>query len=46
MNSQDSRYWGLLPEQFIHGVAVRIGKSADPYDGRIRWRRVLRKINF
>ena len=46
INSQDSRYWGLLPEQFIHGVAVRIGKSADPYDGRIRWRRVLRKINF
>ena len=46
INSQDSRYWGLLPEQFIHGVAVRIGKSADPYDGRIRWRRVLRKINL
>ena len=46
INSQDSRYWGLLPEQFIHGVAVRIGKSSDPYDGRIRWRRVLRKINF
>lgn len=46
MNSQDSRYWGLLPEQFIHGVAVRIGKSENPYDGKIRWGRVLRKINF
>lgn len=45
INSQDSRYWGLLPEQFIHGVAVRIGKSADPYDGRIRWGRLLRKLD-
>lgn len=45
INSQDSRYWGLLPEQFIHGVAVRIGKSAGPYDGRIRWGRVLRNLN-
>lgn len=43
-NSQDSRYWGLLPEPFIHGVAVRIGKSVSPYDGKIRWNRFLKKL--
>lgn len=44
VNSQDSRYWGLLPEPFIHGVAVRIGKSVSPYDGKIRWNRFLKKL--
>ena len=43
LNSQDSRYWGLLPEPFIVGRAWRIWKSVDE-DGRIRWERVLRKI--
>ncbi len=27
-NSQDSRYWGLLPEEYIVGVASRIWKSS------------------
>lgn len=44
LNSQDSRYWGLLPEPFILGVATRIGKSANPINGSIRWDRVLKKI--
>lgn len=44
LNSQDSRYWGLLPEPFILGVATRIGKSENPINGKIRWNRVLKKI--
>lgn len=43
-NSQDSRYWGMLPESFIVGRAVRIWKSVNPDTGEIRWNRVLKKI--
>lgn len=39
-NSQDSRYWGLLPEDYIVGKAVLIWNSKDPYTGKIRWDRV------
>lgn len=44
MNSQDSRYWGLLPEPFIVGKAVRIWKSVDSYTDKIRWNRIFKKI--
>lgn len=44
MNSQDSRYWGLLPEPFIVGKAVRIWKSVDNNTDRIRWNRIFKKI--
>ena len=44
MNSQDSRYWGLLPEPFIVGKAVRIWKSVDNSTDRIRWNRIFKKI--
>jgi signal peptidase I len=44
MNSQDSRYWGLLPEPFIVGKAVRIWKSVDRETDRIRWNRIFKKI--
>lgn len=43
-NSKDSRYWGLLPEEFIVGKAVRIWKSVDKESGKIRWNRVFKKI--
>ena len=43
-NSQDSRYWGLLPEPFIVGKAVRIWKSVDPLTGKVRWDRVWKRI--
>lgn len=43
-NSQDSRYWGLLPEEYIVGKAWVIWKSSDPYTGDFRWRRFIRKI--
>ena len=43
-NSEDSRYWGLLPEAYIVGVATRIWKSVDPMTDEIRWNRVFKKI--
>ena len=43
-NSEDSRYWGLLPEPYIVGVATRIWKSIDKSTGKIRWDRVMKKI--
>ena len=43
-NSQDSRYWGLLPDDLIVGKAAFIWKSKEPYSGKIRWKRILKKI--
>ena len=43
-DSRDSRYWGLLPEEYIVGRAVRIWKSIDPLTGKTRWDRVWKKI--
>ena len=43
-NSKDSRYWGLLPEPYIVGVVTRIWKSVDRSTGKIRWDRVMKKI--
>ena len=43
-NSQDSRYWGLLPEEYIVGVASRIWKSVDRYTDKVRWDRVWKAI--
>ena len=43
-NSKDSRYWGLLPEPYIVGVATRIWKSVDKYTDEIRWDRVMKNI--
>ena len=44
MNSQDSRYWGQHPEPFIEGKAVRIWKSEDKDTGKVRWKRIFKKI--
>ena len=43
-NSRDSRYWGLLPEDYIIGKAVRIWKSINPKTKKIRMDRFLKKI--
>lgn len=43
-NSQDSRYWGLLPDDLIVGKAAFIWKSKEPFSGKNRWNRVLKKI--
>ena len=44
LNSRDSRYWGLLPEPFIVGKAIRIWKSVDLDANKIRWDRILKKV--
>lgn len=45
INSQDSRYWGLLPEEYIVGKAWIIWKSLDPHTRRFRWDRFLKTIH-
>lgn len=45
VDSQDSRYWGLVPEEYIVGKAWIIWKSYDPFTGKFRWERYLKKIH-
>jgi signal peptidase I len=39
--SQDSRYYGLVPEEFIIGKAVMVSGSKDMKTGKWRWERFL-----
>ena len=39
-DSVDSRYWGLVPDDFIAGKVAGIWKSKDPFFGDIRWDRI------
>ena len=43
-NSQDSRYWGPLPEDYIVGRATRIWKSKNKVTGEMDWNRIFKKI--
>lgn len=42
-NSNDSRYWGLVPEEYIVGVVSRISYSVDPRTGKYRKERTLKR---
>lgn len=42
--SQDSRYWGMLPESYIVGKAELIWRSEDLNTGKIRWERMMKRI--
>lgn len=48
-NSEDSRYWGFVPEDHIVGKAVFVWMSIDPVPAdiwhKIRWNRLFRVIN-
>ena len=47
-NSEDSRFWGFVPEDHIVGKAVLIWLSVDPYASffnKIRWSRLFHTIN-
>jgi signal peptidase I len=47
-NSQDSRFWGFVPEDHIVGKAVLIWLSVDPYASffhKIRWSRLFHTID-
>ena len=43
-SSRDSRYWGLLPEPYIVGVATLIWKSTDSETGELRWDRIMKTL--
>lgn len=43
-NSQDSRYWGMLPEEYIVGKAARVWYSEDKFTEKPRWDRIMKKI--
>lgn len=47
-NSEDSRFWGFVPEDHIVGKAFLIWMSVDPNGGfidKIRWSRLFNLIN-
>lgn len=44
MHSNDSRYWGFVPEEFIIGVAQRIAYSHSGRLEGLRWNRVWKRI--
>ncbi|MDE6521864.1 MAG: signal peptidase I [Muribaculaceae bacterium] len=44
INSNDSRYWGLVPEEYIVGVVSRISYSIDPKTGKYRKDRIFKKM--
>lgn len=43
-NSEDSRYWGLVPEAFIVGRVGWISASHDPSTGRLRRERGMKRM--
>jgi len=44
LNSYDSRYWGLLPEDHIIGKVAFIWKSKDEDKGKYRWERFFKSV--
>ena len=48
-NSQDSRFWGFVPEDHIVGTPMIVLASFDNerglFDGKIRFNRILRDAN-
>lgn len=47
-NSEDSRFWGFVPEDHIVGKAMITGMSTDSKESllnRVRWERILKDID-
>lgn len=44
-DSQDSRYWGLLPGEFITGKAILIWRSMNLQTKEIQWDRIFKHID-
>jgi len=43
-DSEDSRYWGLLPEDHIAGKVAFVWNTKDAHTGKTHWDRFLKKI--
>ena len=43
-NSKDSRYWGMLPEEYIVGKVTRIWYSKNKNTDKTRWERIMKRI--
>ena len=43
-DSMDSRYWGLVPEEYIVGVVQMISYSKDKETDRIKWERTFLEL--
>lgn len=44
VNSNDSRYWGFVPEEYIVGVVSRITYSIDPETGKYSKDRFMKQV--
>ncbi|WP_223652550.1 signal peptidase I [Hymenobacter psoromatis] len=47
-NSEDSRFWGFVPEDHLVGKAVLVWFSLDPYADffhKVRWNRLFRPVS-
>jgi signal peptidase I len=43
-NSDDSRYWGMVPKRNLNGKAVLIWYSVNPETSNIRWNRIFSSL--
>ena len=43
-NSSDSRYWGMVPGEYIVGVVSRVSYSVDRHTGKYRTDRILKSL--
>ena len=39
-NSEDSRYWGFVPDKYVVGKAVLVWMSWDSENTNVRWKRI------
>lgn len=46
LTSRDSRYWGLLQEEYIVGICPFILYSKDRQTGKIRWNRFFKTLDL
>lgn len=44
LGSVDSRFWGLVPEDYVVGVVKMISYSRDKETKKIRWDRMLKRL--
>ncbi len=40
-NSDDSRYWGMVPKKNLDGKVILVWFSSDPHVSKVRWNRLL-----